>query len=35
MIKLDATDKRLLEILQEDSKINVKEVAEQLIEVWR
>ena len=30
MIKLDATDKRLLEILQEDSKINVKEVAEQL-----
>lgn len=30
MIKLDATDKRLLEILQADSKINIKEIASQL-----
>lgn len=30
MMKLDATDKRLLEMLQEDSKINVKEVAARL-----
>jgi len=30
MLRLDATDKRLLEILQKDSKINVKEVADQL-----
>ena len=30
MIKLDAIDKRLLEILQQDSKINIKEVAAQL-----
>ena len=30
MIKLDAIDKRLLELLQENSKMNVKEVAAQL-----
>ncbi len=30
MIKLDAIDKRLLELLQNDSKINVKEIAAQL-----
>ena len=30
MAKLDATDKRLLEILQEDSKINVKEISAKL-----
>ncbi len=30
MIKLDAVDKRLLELLQEDSKVNIKEVADQL-----
>ncbi|MEM9545234.1 MAG: Lrp/AsnC family transcriptional regulator [Bacteroidota bacterium] len=30
MVRLDATDKRLLETLQKDSKINVKEVADQL-----
>ena len=30
MIKLDATDKRLLEILQDNSKINIKELASQL-----
>ena len=30
MLKLDATDLRLLALLQEDSKINVKEVAAQL-----
>ena len=30
MIKLDATDKRLLEILQNDSKINIKQLASQL-----
>ena len=30
MVKLDATDKRLLETLQKDSKINVKEIAVQL-----
>ena len=30
MIKLDAIDRRLLELLQENSKINVKEVAAQL-----
>ncbi len=30
MIKLDAIDIRLLERLQEDSKINIKEVADQL-----
>ena len=30
MIKLDATDKRLLELLQGDSKINVKEIAAKL-----
>ena len=30
MIKLDAIDKRLLEILQEDSKLNIKEIADQL-----
>lgn len=30
MIKLDATDKRLLELLQNDSKVNVKEIAAQL-----
>lgn len=30
MVKLDATDKRLLELLQEDSNANVKELATQL-----
>lgn len=30
MVKLDAVDKRLLEFLQNDSKMNVKEVADQL-----
>lgn len=30
MIKLDAIDNRLLELLQEDSKVNIKEVAAQL-----
>jgi len=30
MTKLDATDKRLLELLQRDSKINVKEIAAKL-----
>jgi len=30
MSKLDATDKRLLELLQEDSKINVKEISAKL-----
>ena len=30
MIKLDATDKRLLELLQDDSKMNVKEIAAKL-----
>ncbi len=30
MVKLDAIDKRLLELLQHDSKINVKEIASQL-----
>ncbi len=30
MIKLDAIDKRLLELLQRDSKANIKEVAAQL-----
>ena len=30
MLKLDATDKRLLELLQEDAKINVKELAARL-----
>ena len=30
MVKLDAIDKRLLELLQQDSKINIKEVAAQL-----
>ena len=30
MIKLDAIDKRLLELLQGDSKINVKEISAQL-----
>lgn len=30
MIKLDAIDKRLLELLQNDSKMNVKEIAAQL-----
>jgi len=30
MIKLDATDKRLLTILQKDSKMNIKEIAEEL-----
>ncbi|MBT8220633.1 MAG: Lrp/AsnC family transcriptional regulator [Bacteroidia bacterium] len=30
MPKLDATDKRLLELLQKNSKVNVKEIAEQL-----
>ncbi len=30
MTKLDATDKRLLELLQNDSKANIKEIAAQL-----
>ena len=30
MVKLDAIDKRLLEFLQNDSKVNIKEVAAQL-----
>ena len=30
MLKIDATDKRILKILQEDSKTNVKEIAAQL-----
>ncbi|GAB5551425.1 MAG: Lrp/AsnC family transcriptional regulator [Saprospiraceae bacterium] len=30
MVKLDAVDKRLLEFLQNDSKMNIKEVADQL-----
>jgi Lrp/AsnC family transcriptional regulator len=30
MIKLDATDKRILELLQDNAKINVKEMAERL-----
>ena len=30
MLKLDAIDKRLLELLQSDSKMNVKEVAASL-----
>ena len=30
MAKLDAIDKRILEMLQEDAKVNIKEMAEQL-----
>lgn len=30
MVKLDAIDKRLLELLQNDSKMNIKEIAAQL-----
>ncbi len=30
MVKLDAIDNRLLEFLQNDSKMNIKEVADQL-----
>lgn len=30
MVKLDATDKKLLELLQNDAKLNVKEIADQL-----
>ncbi len=30
MLRLDATDKRLLELLQKDSKMNIKEVAAKL-----
>ncbi len=30
MVKLDAIDRRLLELLQNDSKVNIKEVAAQL-----
>jgi DNA-binding Lrp family transcriptional regulator len=30
MVRLDATDKKLLELLQNDAKANIKEIADQL-----